>query len=99
MWTLWYRPGVQESGGLIIPPVTEDTLNHLEENAERSASIILSGIISRKEQNPTEQHVIPSFEAFVPLAEDSCESETQSWHLGAKTSNSEFLIMVRNNFV
>lgn len=87
------RPGIQDSGGLIVPPVAEDTVSHLEENAERSASIVLSGIVSFKEQNPAE-HVIPSFETFVPLTEDSSESETPRWHLGVKMSNSEFLIMI-----
>lgn len=88
------RPGVQESGGLTAPPVTEDTLNHLEENAERSASVVLSGIVSYKEQSSTEHHIIPSFETFTPLLEDSSESEAPSWHLGVKTSNCEFLVMV-----
>lgn len=88
------RPGVQESGGLIMPPVSEDTLSHLEENAERSASSVLSGIITYKEQNHTGHHVIPSFETFVSLIEDSSEDETPRWHLGVQTTNSEFLIMI-----
>ena len=70
-------------------------MSHLEENAERSASIVLSGIVSYKEQNPTGHHVIPSFETFVPLSEDSSESEAPNWQLGVKISNSEFLVTVR----
>lgn len=70
-----------------------DVLNKLEEGADKSSNIVMNNIVKVYEQRLSEFIMIPSYDTFVPLAEDG-DIEIPKWHLGVKAENSEFICMV-----